>query len=276
MAAERLGPGARERDLPDGGGGLAVLQLERAARQLQHGAAERDRAGRHHQHVALLARAARAMSAASEASQFSFTRPAAASTSSDEPTLTTMRRKSARTGVLRDMAARSASRSHGGAVGNYGCQASAGASPASPPRVAVDHCQQRAQRLGHALPRRRRRCTSGVFFAARFSRATCCLSCSGVERVGLVERDDLGLVGQAVAIGFELGAHGLVGLAGVLAGAVDQMQQHAAALDVAEEAVAEAGAFVRALDQARECRRARTRASSMRTTPSCGCSVVNG
>ena len=38
----------------------------------------------------------------------------------------------------------------------------------------------------------------------------------------------------------------------MLAGAVDQMQQHAAALDVAEEAVAEAGALVRALDQARD------------------------
>ena len=36
----------------------------------------------------------------------------------------------------------------------------------------------------------------------------------------------------------------------MLAGAVDQMEQHAAALDMAEEAVAEAGAFVRALDQA--------------------------
>ena len=36
----------------------------------------------------------------------------------------------------------------------------------------------------------------------------------------------------------------------MLAGAVDQMQQHAAALDVTEEAVAEAGALVRAFDQA--------------------------
>ena len=36
----------------------------------------------------------------------------------------------------------------------------------------------------------------------------------------------------------------------MFAGAVDQVQQHAAALDMAEEAVAEAGAFMRALDQA--------------------------
>ena len=50
----------------------------------------------------------RAMSAASETSHASFSRPAAASTSSDEPTLTTMRRKSARAGVLAaaDMARR--------------------------------------------------------------------------------------------------------------------------------------------------------------------------
>ncbi len=45
-------PGARERDLPDGGGGLRVLELQRAARQLEHRAPERDRARRHDQHVA--------------------------------------------------------------------------------------------------------------------------------------------------------------------------------------------------------------------------------
>src|SRR3954447_19368517 len=45
----------------------------------------------------------RAMSAASETSHASLGRPALASTSSDEPTLTTMRRKSARAGVLVDM-----------------------------------------------------------------------------------------------------------------------------------------------------------------------------
>ena len=91
---------------------------------------------------------------------------------------------------------------------------------------------------------------SGVFFAARFSRSFCFFSSSGVNRVDLVQRDDLDLVGEMSLIGFELGAHRLVGLAGVLAGRVDQMQQHAAALDMAEEAVAEAGAFMRALDQA--------------------------
>ena len=42
----------------------------------------------------------------------------------------------------------------------------------------------------------------------------------------------------------------LIGFARIVAGAVDQMQQHAAAFGVAEEAVAEADAFMRAFDQA--------------------------
>ena len=60
-------------------------------------------------------------------------------------------------------------------------------------------------------------------------------------------------------IGFKFGAYRLVGFAGVFAGRIDQMQQHAATLDMAEEAVAEADALMRAFDQARECRRARIR-----------------
>ena len=52
---QRLGPGARQRDLADRRGGLAVFELERTCRQLEHGAAERDRAGGDDQHVALVA-----------------------------------------------------------------------------------------------------------------------------------------------------------------------------------------------------------------------------
>ena len=73
---------------------------------------------------------------------------------------------------------------------------------------------------------------------------------SGVSASILVSATISGLSVEALAIGVEFGAHGLVVLAGMLAGAVDQMQQHAAALDMAEEAVAEAGAFMRAFDQA--------------------------
>ena len=44
MTRQRLGPGARQRDLADRGGRLALLELERRGRQLEHAAAERDRA----------------------------------------------------------------------------------------------------------------------------------------------------------------------------------------------------------------------------------------
>ena len=53
--AEHLRPDPRQRDLADRGGGLAFLQLQRAARQFQPAAAERDRAGRDDQDVAALA-----------------------------------------------------------------------------------------------------------------------------------------------------------------------------------------------------------------------------
>ena len=55
VARQRLGPGARQCDLPHRGGGLAVLELERTAGKLEHGAAERDSAGGHDQNVALVA-----------------------------------------------------------------------------------------------------------------------------------------------------------------------------------------------------------------------------
>ena len=76
----------------------------------------------------------------------------------------------------------------------------------------------------------------------------------GAHRVDLVQRDDLDLLRKLSAIGIELAPHRLVGLAGMLARRVDQMQQHAAAFDMAQKSVAEAGAFMRALDQARNVR----------------------
>jgi hypothetical protein len=72
----------------------------------------------------------------------------------------------------------------------------------------------------------------------------------GRQRVDLGERKDLGPFGEIVAIGFQLAAHGFPGGDGVLAGRVDEMQEGARALDMAEEAVAEADALMRALDQA--------------------------
>ena len=70
-----------------------------------------------------------------------------------------------------------------------------------------------------------------------------------VDRVGLVECDQLGLVVEAGAIGFELVADGAPGGGDVLDIGVDQVEQDAGALDMAEEAVADPGAFGRALDQ---------------------------
>ncbi len=62
---------------------------------------------------------------------------------------------------------------------------------------------RRAQHLGHAFAGCTPESTSGVFLAARFSRLTCCFRSSGVDSVGLVQRHDLGLVGQALGIGLE-------------------------------------------------------------------------
>ena len=54
MARQGLGPGARQRDLADRRRGLAVFELERAAGELEHGAAECNGARRHDQDVAPL------------------------------------------------------------------------------------------------------------------------------------------------------------------------------------------------------------------------------
>ncbi len=64
-------------------------------------------------------------------------------------------------------------------------------------RRVVDDFDQRTQRLGDAFARSRADITSGVFFAARFSRAYLLLEVFRRQRIGLVQRDDLRLVGQA-------------------------------------------------------------------------------
>ena len=170
------------------------------------------------------------MSSASAASQAWFSRPRARSTSSAEPTFRTMRRNADR-------------------VGAHGCQSpSCGGRSASARAPSIDG-EHGAQNLRHALPR-----DGGEHerLALRRPLQAGDLLLQGVriERVGLRERDDLGLVGEAVAVGLELVADGAVGPAGMFARAVDEVEQHAAALDMAEEAVAEAGALVRSLDQA--------------------------
>ena len=92
---------------------------------------------------------------------------------------------------------------------------------------------------------------SGVFLQAFFSAASFAVLGFFVDRVDLGERHDLRLVGEFAAIGLQFLAHGLVGLGDIFFLRGDQMQEHAGALDMAEEAVAKPDAFMRAFDEAR-------------------------
>ena len=102
VVAEHLGPGARERNLADGGGGLAVLELERpdsrdsTVRPSATAPEETTSKSRPSE-------CSCAISCASAASHSWLSRPRPLSTRSEEPTLITMRRKSAIFGVLRDI-----------------------------------------------------------------------------------------------------------------------------------------------------------------------------
>jgi hypothetical protein len=51
VGGEARGPGAGERDLADGGSGLAFLEPQRPGGQAEHGAAHGDGAGRDHQNL---------------------------------------------------------------------------------------------------------------------------------------------------------------------------------------------------------------------------------
>src|SRR5262249_61602062 len=110
------------------------------------------------------------------------------------------------------------------------------------PRL-VDYPQQRAQHVGHARTGRRRNDERRLFGSAREPRSLL-FQLLRRQRIGLVERHHLGFLAESVAIGFELRAHGLVGDPGVLGCAVDEMQEDAAALDMAEKTVAQPRAFV--------------------------------
>ena len=71
-----------------------------------------------------------------------------------------------------------------------------------------------------------------------------------VDEVGAAERDDLGLAGKAGAIAFQLAANDAPRFDRIVAGGIDEVQQHFGPLDMAEESVADARAFGGALDQA--------------------------
>ena len=114
----------------------------------------------------------------------------------------------------------------------------------------IDDLEQRAQRVPYAVAAHggndERR-----FLGRTFEPRHLLLDLGRGHGVGFVQRHDLRLLRQLVAIGDKFAAHGFVGRAGVSGGAIDEMQQYAATFDVAEEAVAEAGAFMRTFDQAR-------------------------
>jgi hypothetical protein len=98
--------------------------------------------------------------------------------------------------------------------------------------------QQRAQHLLDVRPGSRRQ-HEGARFAARFSRATCSFRVSGSSASALESATISGLLGEPVPVGVELLAHDLVGLCPRARSCLHEVEEHPAALDVAEEAVAE-------------------------------------
>src|SRR5262249_47967840 len=120
-------------------------------------------------------------------------------------------------------------------------------------RGRIDHSEQRPKRFLNALAGCSRDHQRGLLRSA-LKPCFLLLELLRGQGVGLVEDHDLPLVRQTVAIGDKFVANRLVRLACVLAGAVDEMQEHAAAFKVTEEAVAKSGALVSPLDQARDIR----------------------
>src|SRR6202035_2509410 len=106
-----------------------------------------------------------------------------------------------------------------------------------------DHPQQGAQHFGNAVAADGRDHERRLF-RRTFQSRDLLLDLVGTHGVALAQRQYLRFLRQAVTVGGKLRAHRLIGNARVLAGAIDQVQQHTAALDVAEETVAEAYAFM--------------------------------
>ena len=126
-----------------------------------------------------------AMSSASAASQAWLSRPFARSTRSAEPTLRTTRRNAERLGLK-------------GAIPlalRRPVRLAARASSITPRSACSTSCTP--------SPRGRGQRRSGARFAARLSARDLLLQRLLVERVGLRERDDLRLLGKAVAVGLE-------------------------------------------------------------------------
>ena len=110
--------------------------------------------------------------------------------------------------------------------------------------------RERAQGVHDAAPRDRRE-DEGRALRGSLQPRGLPLERGLIERIRLRKRHDFRFLREALPVGFELRAHGRVGLPGMFRGGVDEVEQHAAAFDMAEEAVAEAMTLMRALDQAR-------------------------
>ena len=149
------------------------------------------------------------------------------------------------------------------------------ARPASVPPGGVDHLEQRPQASGTPLPVTPES-SSGVFLAARFRRAACSLSSFRRQRVDLVERDDLGLVGRA--------RRHRLRVRRARSCRPCRRARRCRRPDAAARGSARhgrgSGRRGRRLHarprSGRECRPARIRGRRLCTTPSCGCSVVKG
>src|SRR5579871_5127775 len=118
---------------------------------------------------------------------------------------------------------------------------------------AVDCFGERAQCFGHSLVSHSRYDERGCF---RRPLEPGLLLFQLLRRYGirLAESDDLAFTLQAVAIGCEFVAYCLVGLPGMLASAINEMQENATALHMAQEAVPEPGPLMGTLDQTRDVR----------------------
>src|SRR6516164_10219220 len=77
---------------------------------------------------------------------------------------------------------------------------------------------------------------------------------AGIERVGFVEPDDLRLARKAVTVEGELLADRAISVDHIFEGAVDQVEDHRAALDMTEKAGADPGTLAGTLDQPGEVR----------------------
>ena len=236
-ARERLRPGLAQRDLAGAGRRLALLERQVVRVEAEDAAAERDGAGGDDHDVAPLGlERGDILGQALQPARRSL--PVAPSTSSAEPILMMSGDRGRGRRLISRHLSRAPTRSR-----------------SWPARVPAARPWLRRAPAARHRARRRRPGAGGardlhhLGLAGFLQRLGLGLDLVGVERVDLVEDDDLGLFGQLLVIGGELAADGLVGARHVLLGAVDQVDQHGAALDMAEETVADAGALMRALDQ---------------------------